>query len=188
MPWFAPVLGQLFKMGETAVITPPASVEEKEAEKMTEDRIIKNVPKAYQVRAKRLIGYLKDYTVVSWNAKDEMVADEKTLSGSNISVLVNDILRKAKHEADPVGRKSLVEQLSETELPRGVVGNVEISRNLSRRKRKSTTPRKCPSKVPLQNHLDLQILSHSSKLRRLLEEMETTLPTRITWRSQLFST
>ena len=41
MPWFAPVLGKLFKMGETTVITPPAGVEEKEAEKMTEDRIIK---------------------------------------------------------------------------------------------------------------------------------------------------
>ena len=52
MPWFVPVLGTLFKMGETAVITPPAGVEEKEAEKMTEDRIIKNVPKIYQVRAK----------------------------------------------------------------------------------------------------------------------------------------
>ena len=31
MPWFAPVLGTLFKMGETTVITPPAAVEEKEA-------------------------------------------------------------------------------------------------------------------------------------------------------------
>ena len=29
MPWFAAVLGKLFKMGETAVITPPAGVEEK---------------------------------------------------------------------------------------------------------------------------------------------------------------
>ena len=35
MPWFAPVLGKLFNMGETAVITPPDGVEEKEAEKMT---------------------------------------------------------------------------------------------------------------------------------------------------------
>ena len=34
LPWFAPVLGKLFKMGETAVITPPAGVGEKEAEKM----------------------------------------------------------------------------------------------------------------------------------------------------------
>ena len=52
IPWFAPVLGKHFKMGETAVITAPAGVEEKEAEKMTEDRIIKNIPKAYQIKAK----------------------------------------------------------------------------------------------------------------------------------------
>ena len=56
--WFAPVLGKLFKMGETAVITPPPDVEEKEAEKMTEDRIVKNVPSTYQARAKKLIGHL----------------------------------------------------------------------------------------------------------------------------------
>ena len=84
---------------------------------MTEDRITKNVPKAYQVRAKKLIRHLKDYTGVSWNAKSEMVVDGKTLPGSNISVLVNDIIRKAKHEVDPVGRMSLVERLSKTELP-----------------------------------------------------------------------
>ena len=41
-----------------------------------------------------------------------MIVDGKTLPGSNISVLVNDIIRKAKHEVDPVGRKSVAEQLS----------------------------------------------------------------------------
>ena len=76
-----------------------------------------------------------------------MGVDGKTLPGSNISVLVNDIIRKAKHEVDPVGRKSPVEQLSKIEIPRGVVGNAEISRELSQRKRKSTTAHKSPSKV-----------------------------------------
>ena len=75
---------------------------------MTEDRIINNVPKAYQVRATKLIGHLKYYAGVSWNGKGETVVDGKTLPGSNISVLVNDIIRKAKHEVDPVGRKSLI--------------------------------------------------------------------------------
>ena len=60
LPWFASVLGKLFKMGETAVITHPPDAEEKEAEKMTEDRIVKNVPRTYQARAKKLIGHLKD--------------------------------------------------------------------------------------------------------------------------------
>ena len=77
-----------------------------------------------------------------------MVIDGKNLPGSNITVLVNDIIGKAKHEVDPVGRKSLVEQLSKTELSRGLVGNAEISRELSQRKRKSTTPSQSQSKVP----------------------------------------
>ena len=126
MHWFAPVLGKLFKMGETAVITPSRNVEEKETEQMTEDRIVKNGSRIYQARAKKLIGHLKDYTGVSWNAKVEMGVDGKTLPGSNISVLVNDIIRKAKHEVNPVGRKSLVEQLSKTELPRCLIGSAEI--------------------------------------------------------------
>ena len=54
---------------------------------MTEDSIVKNVPRTYQARAKKLIGHLKDYTGVSWNAKGVMVVDGKTLPGSNISVL-----------------------------------------------------------------------------------------------------
>ena len=59
------------------------------------------------------------------------MVDGKTLPGSNITVLVHDIITKAKREVDPVGRNSLVEQLSKTELSRGLVGNAEISREMS---------------------------------------------------------
>ena len=69
-----------------------------------------------------------------------MVVDGNTLPGSNISVLVNTKSTKLEN-------KSLVEQLSKTELPRGLVGNAEISRELSQRKRKSNTPSNLPSKV-----------------------------------------
>ena len=60
------------------------------------------MPRAYKARAKKLIGHLKDDTGVSWNAKGKMIVDGKNLPGSSISVLVNDIIRKAKHEVDPV--------------------------------------------------------------------------------------
>ena len=77
-----------------------------------------------------------------------MVVDGKTSPGSNITVLVNGIIGKAEHEVDPVRRKSFVEQLSKPELPRSLVGNAEISRELIHRKRKSNNPRKSPSKEP----------------------------------------
>ena len=54
MLWFALVLGKLFKMDETAVITLPPNGEEKEVEKMTDERIVKNEPRTYQVRAKKI--------------------------------------------------------------------------------------------------------------------------------------
>ena len=41
--------------------------------------------------------------------KWEMFVEGISLSGSNITVLVIDIIRKDKHEIDPVGRKSLIE-------------------------------------------------------------------------------
>ena len=106
------------------------------------------MPRTYQARAEKLRGHLTGYTSVSWKAKAEMVVDGKTLPVSNITVLVNDIIRKAKHEVDPVGGKFLVKQLSKTELPRGLVGNAEISRELSQRKHKYNIPRKSPSQVP----------------------------------------
>ena len=56
---------------------------------------------------KKLIGHLNEYMDGSWNAKGEMVIDGKTLPGSDITVLVIDMIRKAKHEVGPVGRKSL---------------------------------------------------------------------------------
>ena len=77
MPWFAPVLGKIFKMSETAAITPLPDAEEKEPVKMTEDRIVKSLPRTYQATANKLIGHLKDYSGVSWNAKIEMVVDRK---------------------------------------------------------------------------------------------------------------
>ena len=47
MPWFAPVLGQLFKMGETAIITPSSNVEEKKNRK--DDRRPYRKKRAYDI-------------------------------------------------------------------------------------------------------------------------------------------
>ena len=74
-----------------------------------------------------------------------MIVDDKSVPDTNITVLVNDILREARHEIDPVGRKALIEQLRKTEVPRGIVGNADVARELALKGRKYTTPRKSPS-------------------------------------------
>ena len=74
-----------------------------------------------------------------------MFVDGKNVTDTNITVLVNDILRKARHEIDPVGRKALIEQLRKTEVPRGILGNADVARELASKRCKATTPHKAPS-------------------------------------------
>ena len=130
IPWFASILGKLFKPSENVVISNAPGEEQKipEEYQITEDKIIRNVPKTYQAKAKKLISHFKDYTDTTWNNKGGMVVDGNIVPDTNITVLVNDILRKARHEIDPVGRNVLIEQLTKTEVPRGIVDNANVAR------------------------------------------------------------
>ena len=69
------ILDKLFKLSENIVISNPPGEEQKipEEYQITEDKIIRNVPKTYQAKAKKLIVHLKDYTGVTWNNNGEMV-------------------------------------------------------------------------------------------------------------------
>ena len=77
MPWFAPIFGKLFKLSENVVVSNPPGEEQQipEEYQITEDKIIRNVPKTYHAKAKKLIAHLKDYTDVTRNNNGEMVVD-----------------------------------------------------------------------------------------------------------------
>ena len=69
-------------MSENVIISNPPAEEQKitEEHKISEDKIIRNVPKTYQGKAKKLIAHLKDYTSVTWNNNREMhVVDGKSI-------------------------------------------------------------------------------------------------------------
>ena len=93
MPWLAPIFGKLFRLSANVVISNPLSEEQKipEEYQITEDKIIRNVPKTYQAKAKKLIAHLKDYTGITWNNNGEIVVDGKSVPDTNITVRVNDI-------------------------------------------------------------------------------------------------
>ena len=75
MPWFAPILGKLFKLSENVVVSNPPANQQKilEEYKITVVKIIRNVPQTYQAKAKKLIAHLKDDTGVTWNNNGEVV-------------------------------------------------------------------------------------------------------------------
>ena len=62
---------KLFKLSENVVIFNPPGEEQKipEEYQITEDKIIRNVPKTYQAKATKLIAHLKDYTGVTITEK-----------------------------------------------------------------------------------------------------------------------
>ena len=128
MSWFAPIFGKMFILGENVVISNHPGEEQKipEEYQITEDKIIRNVPKTYQAKARKLIAHLKDYTGVTWNNNWEMVVDGKSVPDNNITVLGNDILRKARYQIDSVGRKVLIDQLKQTEVPRDIIGRERV--------------------------------------------------------------
>ena len=73
MSGFALIFGKLFKLIENVVVSNPPGEEQKISEEyqITEDKIVVNVPKEYQAKAKKLITHLKDYTCVTWNNNEE---------------------------------------------------------------------------------------------------------------------
>ena len=149
MPWFVPILGKLFKMSENVVISNPPGEEQKipEEYQINEDKIIRKVIKTYLAEARKLIVHLKEYTCVTWSNNEEMIVDGKSVPETNVTVLVNDILRKARHEIDPVGGKALIDQ-----LPRSIVGKADVTRELASKRHKCTTPRKSPSSRKFSSH------------------------------------
>ena len=104
MPWFAPIFGKLFKLSEIVVVPKPSGEEQQipEEYQITEDKINRNVHQTYKAKAKKLITHLKDYTCATWKNNEGMVVDGKSVPDTKITVLVNDILCKARHEIDPV--------------------------------------------------------------------------------------
>ena len=53
MPWFAPIFGKLFILSENVVSCPPGEEQKIHEEyQITENKIILNLPKTYQAKAK----------------------------------------------------------------------------------------------------------------------------------------
>ena len=85
--------------------------------------VVESVPKSMERRAKVLMKRLKRSNEVSWNERGELILNGKSLPGSNVADLVNDILRKRKTVRPPVGWQAFAKQLRTMNVPREVVGN-----------------------------------------------------------------
>ena len=92
-------------------------------EEYSADDIIESVPKTMQRKAQLLIKRLQQNPHIQWNRKGEMIFRDSPLPNSNVSDLINDLLRHRKNNTEPLGWQLLADHLSEMNVPQELIGN-----------------------------------------------------------------
>ena len=88
-----------------------------------EEEVMKSVPKLYKTGARQLLDKIKENRdVLHWNNKGELVYENKSISGSHMVDLVNDILRHRKG-FEPVGWSVFARGLARMNVPENLVRN-----------------------------------------------------------------
>ena len=89
-----------------------------------EDDILDSVPKTMRQRAARLIRKIKSSSSIRWNDRGELIYKGNVYPNTNISDLVNDVLRRRK-TFQPQGWDVFAEGLQDINVPMDLVGNEE---------------------------------------------------------------
>ena len=82
------------------------------------------IPTTYQKKARLLLQRLAQHPEVSWNERGELVVKNETIRGSNVSDLVNDVMRRRKN-FKPLGWEKFAEVLRESNVPQDLIGHQE---------------------------------------------------------------
>jgi hypothetical protein len=94
------------------------------------DRIVREVPKLYQRQAELLIDRIKESKII-WNERGDVSVNGDKIIGSNISDLVNDVVRKRKN-VNPVGWEVFMNELKRINIPQEFIGNPDRKEYIAR--------------------------------------------------------
>lgn len=115
----------------TTTAAPPSDAIERE--------IVDSVPKTLKAKAGRLIAKMKSDPLCRWNDRGEFVYDGRTVKGSNMVDLVNDLMRTRKKMAPPVGWQTFGERMRGLNVPMEFVGNPRYRKAMQQSKRVEET-------------------------------------------------
>ena len=86
--------------------------------------VIDSVPSTMKRKDQLLVSLLKNNQIVSWKDDGTVKLYGKSIPGSNIIDLVNDVIRHCKG-SEPTGRQAFAEGLRDMKIPQDVIGNRE---------------------------------------------------------------
>ena len=100
-----------------------SGVESQEDESGVVRDVLASVPKSLRNKAERLLTRLKANPDVKWNELGELEYGGRVIEQSNLTDLVNDVLRKRKHSADPLGWDVFANALRQVNVAQDLIGN-----------------------------------------------------------------
>ena len=110
---------------QTNEMTPDPSTTENADKRNTiaAKRILQStLPPTLRSKGLNLLEHLSDLPGVSWDSKQQLVVDDKTITQSNIVDLVNDLVRDRK-TTPPKGWNELSNVLTKSNVPKALIAN-----------------------------------------------------------------
>ena len=98
-----------------------SQVEDSQQDSVERD-VLNSVPKSLRNKAERLLSRLKSNPEVKWNELGELEYNGKTIKRSNLTDLVNDVLRK-RRRPEPLGWDVFANALRQVNVAQDLIGN-----------------------------------------------------------------
>lgn len=127
-----PVRVSMVNAGGGGKEIPPAAAPLSEA---VEREIVASMPKTLKGKAGLLIEKMKADPLCRWNDRGEFVYDGKTIAGSNMVDLVNDLMRTRTKTTQPLGWREFGLRMKDMNIPMEFVGNPHYREYMERRRR-----------------------------------------------------
>ena len=97
--------------------------EEPKVESLSDEMIVRGIPKNMKTRAQALLARLKEKEdAITWDERGQVILKGSLIPKSNISDLISDAMRSRKH-FNPVGVQQFYDILHEINVPKDLVRN-----------------------------------------------------------------
>lgn len=125
------------------------------------DEVVQSLPASFRSKGRKLMGRLKDNSVLSYDAGGQVFLHGHPIQGSNVLDLVHDALRPSKTRDPPLGWRLFAEGLKESNVPSQYVGNVNRYQQVLRQ-HPPTSSADGPDQAPLTAGADGGLLTSSA--------------------------
>ena len=162
---------------------PPPLTQETDA---VEQDVMISVPANLKKRAARILQRLKADPEVKWNDRGEFEYRGRLIKNSNLTDLVNDVLKKRNSVKDPRGWETFAQALQRLNVPQDLIGN--NSRWSYMRKQDDLNESLAPSTPPPYEESFVTPpketpKSKSEKKRSTVKRLRRTAPLPVNWKS-----